>query len=1065
MKMRSAIISGCCSLFLLSCAHKEAAAPADATSVQEPEAGTTVLVLASQQSQEEIKTTLSPTATEGVREVFWTDGDQVNVNGVASRPLSGVTGARSAAFTFDALLSYPYHIVYPASMYREGGLMLPSTQAWAEGSFASGFAPAAACIGSAQESMTLRNLCAVVRFSITRGSEDAALKSVVFQGGNEEQVSGLFTLDDEALSLSGASTDAGTRSVSVDLGGIALGTTPLDIYVVVPPGEFSNGFNVQFVSMDDRMMRAVKHSAITLQKGKIAMMPALVFEPGSAEAGLDSYTEEEYCFSGGKGTADEPYLISSAEDLMELAQRVNAAESDFQSASYRQVAPIDLTLFPNFTPIGISSSANFKGVYDGGSYPISSLTIDNTQEHAVALFGNCGTHSVLRNINLVNVDIRTTYGYAAGVVGYLYKGTMENCSVTGTINSTGNVDNKSYTAGLAGRANVATVSGCSFKGNVIAKSNHVGGIVATLDGDSQVGNCIFKAGSSVEGNYYVGGITASVGGDGASVTGCICEGNVTATNWNAGGIAAIVYRGRVSSCLQSNVSTVMSGNYNVGGIVGSVATNNTAHTYAAAIDNCASYGTVRGLYQVGGIVGLLNAANAGESGTISNSACIGATIVATGANSYNYSLAGGICGYFQGNGAISLTNSFSRPASINSTSSSAILGEGGLVGYSNTSTHSFENCYSGASPAEILFCGQPVTSSSLTYYGNIIGRASAAATMTRCHYNKTLAFGPASGSSQVMTDCIAYTVAQMTDGTLLAKLQAGMASLTGASEWIASSDAFPTLQGLPADTQPVVAKKRVSIIGDSISTYKGWIHTDNVGGHYCSAHYPTKDITSVNQTWWYRLIYDYMPNARFEMNISGGNTTVVQNTTATSHASDYWYSWDFCTRFIYFKGVGNPDIVFIHGGTNDLGHIGSYGASEQLIDGQAMNSASAPSAAALSALYLTADACQSLAEAEALDFSTFCAAYIKLVKMVKMRYPSAKVVCIIGDCVSDGMQSAIKSIATHYGAKYVDFLEINGFKGTSPLTKYEGNTVHPDSNGMDFMAKTIYQQLGSWLDE
>lgn len=1065
MKMKQAIILGCCTLSLLSCAHKETSDSAHMPSVPGPEPGTTVLVLESQKSLEEVKTTLSPASAEGIREVLWTDGDQVIVNGVASRPLSGVTGSRSAAFTFDALLSYPYHIVYPASMYQEGALMLPSTQAWAEGTFASGFAPAAACIGSAQEDMTLRNLCAVVRFSITRGSSDASLKSVVFQGGNGEQVSGLFTLDDEALTLAGVSTDESSRSVSVELGGIALGTTPLDIYVVVPPGEFSKGFNVQFVSTEDQILRAVKHSAVTLQKGRISLMPALTFEPGSADAGLDSYTEEEYRFSGGKGTADNPYLISSAEDLVELAARVNAGESAFQTACYRQVAPIDLTLFPNFTPIGISSSANFKGVYDGGSYPISSLTIDNTLEQAAALFGNCGTNTVLRNINLVGVDIRTAYGYAAGVVGYLYKGTMENCSVTGKINSTGNVDNKSYTAGLAGRANASTISGCSFKGTVIAVSNHVGGIVATLDGDAHVENCIFKAGSSVQGNYYVGGIAASLGGDNATITGCICEGNVTATNWNAGGIAAIVYRGTVSSCLQSNVSTVSSGNYNVGGIVGSVATNNTAKTYAATLDHCACYGTVRGLYQVGGIAGLLNAANAGESGTISNSACIGATIVATGANNYNYSLAGGICGYFQGNGAISLTNSFSRPASVNSTSSSAILGEGGLVGYSNTASHSFENCFSGASPAEILFCGSPVTSSSLTYYGNIIGRASAAATMTRCHYNKTLAFGPASGSNQVMTDCVGYTVAQMTDGTLLAKLQGGAASLSGAGEWITTSDGYPTLQGLPADTQPVIAKKRISIIGDSISTYRGWIQTDNVGGHYCSAHYPTKDITSVNQTWWYRLIYDYMPNARFEMNISGGNTTVVQNTTATSHANDYWYSWDFCTRFIYFKGVGNPDIVFIHGGTNDLGHITSYGASEELIAGQAMNSASAPSAAALSALYLTADACQSLAEAEALDFSTFCSAYVKLVKMIKLRYPSAKIVCIIGDCVSAGMQSAIKSIAAHYGAKYVDFLALNGFRGTSPLTKYEGNIVHPDSNGMDYMAKTIYQQLGSWLNE
>ena len=1046
----------CCLSALLSCSKKEAP-----ESTQER--GTTVVTLEAQ-SASETRTTLGP-ASAGVREVFWSDGDKVNINGFDSRPLSLETATRSAAFTIDALLSYPYHILYPASMYRDGALLLPATQAYAAGTFASGTAPAATCVNSASDAMVLQNLCGVLRFSLTKGSADASLNRVVFQGGNEEQVSGLFTLNDETATLTGASVEAGTRQVSVEVGGVALSNLAVDVYVVLPPGEYTQGFSVQFIDTENNTLTATKRNSILLEKGKIAVMPSLVFEPGSETADLDGYTEEGYYFSGGKGTVSEPYLISSAEDLVELTTFVNAGEENFRLAAYQQVAPIDLSAYPDFQSIGINSSANFRGVYDGGNYPITGLEINNTEEVCTGLFGNCGTGTVLRNINLVNVNITSSYAYAAGLVSYLYHGTMENCSVTGTISSTGSADNKSYTGGLAGRANTSTVSGCSFQGSVTSTSNHVGGLIATTDGDVLIENCIFKAGSSVQGNYYTGGIVASLGGDNAVIRGCVCEGNVNGTNWNAGGIAAVVYRGFVESCLQSNVSTVTSGNYSVGGIVGSVLTSNSAKTYSATINNCVCYGTVRGLHQVGGIVGLMNAANAGESGKISNCACIGATLVATGVNSYNYSLIGGICGYYQGNGTATLINSFSRPGSINSSSSSSILGEAGLVGYSNTTAHSFENCYSAASPAEVQFCGSPVTSSSLVYYGNIIGRASAAAPMTRCHYNKTLAFGPASGSSQTMTDCVGYTVAQMTNGTLLTKLNNGISSLTGASQWVAGADGYPTLEGLPADTQPVVAKKRVSIIGDSISTYKGWIQADYVNGHTCSAHYPTKDITSVNQTWWYRLIYDYMPNARFEMNISGGNTTVVENTTATDHASDYWYSWDFCTRFVYFKGVGNPDIVFIHGGTNDLGHISSYGASEKLIGTTPMNSSSAPDAAALSSLFMTADACTTIAQAEALDFSTFCSAYIKLVKMVKVRYPDAKVVCIIGDCVSAGMQSAIKSIANHYGAKYVDFLAINGFKGTSPLTKYEGNTVHPDSNGMDFMAKTIYQQLGSWLDE
>ena len=263
------------------------------------------------------------------------------------------------------------------------------------------------------------------------------------------------------------------------------------------------------------------------------------------------------------------------------------------------------------------------------------------------------------------------------------------------------------------------------------------------------------------------------------------------------------------------------------------------------------------------------------------------------------------------------------------------------------------------------------------------------------------------------------------------------------------------------------AQTKVSIIGDSISTFKGWLDATSVDGKTCTTHYPNTsnsacDVSTVDKTWWYRLIYGKMRNGVLESNISSGNTTVVQNTTATNYATQYWYNWDFCTR-LQKLGVGNPDVIFIHGGTNDLGHIKSYGASECLIGTQAMNSSEAPDADLLQNLFATADAATTLTAAEALDFSTFCSAYIKLLQMIKVRYPDAKVVCIIGDCVSAGMQSAIKSIAEHYGAKNVDLLAINGYRGTSPISKYDG-AVHPDAAGMAYMADEIFSQVGTWIE-
>lgn len=249
---------------------------------------------------------------------------------------------------------------------------------------------------------------------------------------------------------------------------------------------------------------------------------------------------------------------------------------------------------------------------------------------------------------------------------------------------------------------------------------------------------------------------------------------------------------------------------------------------------------------------------------------------------------------------------------------------------------------------------------------------------------------------------------------------------------------------------------KVSIIGDSISTFKGWCDTTRGG-----AYYPKSDcdVSSVSDTWWYRLIYNKMDTGIFEKNISAGNTTVVQNTTGDSTA--YWYGWDFGTR-LQTLGIGNPDVVLIHGGTNDYGHTSWYNTSEELIDGVAMSSGSFPSSSQgdLDALLAAADAASTVSAADALDGTTFCSAYIRLIRMIQVRHPSAKIVCVIGSYLRGGQCDAIKLIAQHFGDDKVRYADIPG-EGVS-ISMY--NNPHPNAAGMQTMASFIYSKVGSWID-
>ena len=117
-------------------------------------------------------------------------------------------------------------------------------------------------------------------------------------------------------------------------------------------------------------------------------------------------------------------------------------------------------------------------------------------------------------------------------------------------------------------------------------------------------------------------------------------------------------------------------------------------------------------------------------------------------------------------------------------------------------------------------------------------------------------------------------------------------------------------------------------------------------------------------------------------------------------------------------------------------------------------------------VYQAADACTTLQQAKELDNNTFVSAYVKLIRMMQLQYPSVKIVCIIGDHAGSkdhhAIQQSILDIAGHYGCRVVDFPEISGWQTTGPpLSKCGGS--HPDAAGMDFMASEIYKAVGNWI--
>ena len=710
-------------------------------------------------------------------------------------------------------------------------------------------------------------------------------------------------------------------------------------------------------------------------------------------------------FSAGDGSEADPYIIDSPMALEALSALVKSPKTRDAFSGKAYRMTADIDL------AGIA-----------GFIPIG----NNTDDIPFTGIFDGDSHTIS------NLHIKVREKAGAGLFGYLKGATLRNLILS--------------------------------KAAIASDSRYVGGFAGWAE-NSVIENCSISDGSEVHTDYHnAGGIAGYL--KGGRIKDCISEAMVNSKGSYAGGIVSVIEDGTVEHCAVGSAGQVGAYHYSVGGIAGAFIT--VSQGQAPVIDKCVSYADIQGEYNVGGIVGHAYTKPDGVVVTIRNSAVIGSTIKATGVNGNNYALAGGIVGWVQGTGSAQILNSFSRAELLWSTSGH-IGGISALDGFNNSSLLTMTACYSTLKGENTLTGGHTIAAAATKNCGPIYGRSSSAGQFTCNYYTKTYPNTSSKAATVVETSCEGLTDAQFTDGTLLGKLQSASATVPGAESWIAGADAYPTLSCLIADPHPRSGKaKRVSIIGDSISTFRGYLANSTY-----RTHYPASDgtVTMVSQTYWYKLIYNYMSDAVFDTNISFSGSAVTRTTKETS-TEQPWFGHDFNARYLECGGVGRPDIVLIHGGTNDHGHN-----VDNLAPNYPMRSETMPGKALMDAVYSVADKAVGFDAIAALPDTTFCEAYCKLLRLVQNQYPSVKIVCITGDYYyTSAIPDAIVDMANHYGARPVDLYSVNGFNAVTndpswnPMPKHDYNPAtkkgcHPAEEGMEFIANKIYTELGSWLEQ
>ena len=669
-------------------------------------------------SLEESRTQLGE-KVDGVYKLYWSEGDKIAINGIASDALKAEqSGSGYAQFTFAGVVDYPYNILYPASG-TENVVTFLAQQSYTEGTFCNNAAPmygyaTAPTEGEEVAPIQINHLAGVLRLAV-KGDKTLTSMTVVAETG---AIAGNFDVNCESGALT-AHEDA-SNTITMSFGeGLALGAEATPIYVAVPAGEHgvytitlftdeaeNNAMVVRFNS-DNHPVKA----GVVKEFGEVIFAANTSSEPVSGE-----------------------FVIENEADLVRLAKMSEVGLLG-SVTSVRVAASLDMSNVEGWHGIDRFPAIPFDGGSDKG-FEIKGLK--------APLFGEV-TGATIKNVKLTEVAMEITdITFAGSIVCILNSAAglpakLEKCEASGTIiysNNTVTLTENFDTShvnigGLVGQANSATIVNCN---NYVAITNKLstpspvsiydspafGGIVGRtylVDGlegiTTHIANCHNYGAITIDDakahQTYSSPVYAGIAGCVRDATAVVeyCENHAPMyqkTTCREADVAGIVGRsyGKIDNCInheEGDISFGAIGRYSFpGGIVGNM--------YGHTVSNCTNKGDITydpkaktntGYQYMGGIAGHVREKNSTISNCV-NEGAISNLADAYGGTSNCYVWAGGIAGYVNVDCAMSdcenkgtITMGGIKGATLaKATDAHSCIG--GIVGYSADSNSALTKC-------------------------------------------------------------------------------------------------------------------------------------------------------------------------------------------------------------------------------------------------------------------------------------------------------------------------------------------------------------------------------------
>lgn len=724
-------------------------------------------------SLEESRTQLGEKA-DGVYPLYWSEGDKIAVNGVASgaAQIDNENKAK-AVFSFESEVTHPYNIVYPAPAANavavtEGTVPVTfaAVQHYTADTFESGVAPMYGYTVSGGATINMQHLTGVLRFA-PKG-EGITLTSMTISSA-KGKIAGNFDVNCESGTLT-AQADA-TNVITVTFGnGLTLGTEATPIYVAVPAGEYGE-FEVLLSSTTGAML--VKFNS----DGEKAIKAGIVRE----------FTEFTY---------ESNTTIS---DIFEI----------YDEATLRQFA----MLAPNFAPrkgAKVTASIDMTGkewtpIEDFGGYTFDGGKNDGFEIKGLSAPLFATTSATIKNVNLVDVNIvETERKFSGSLVCILNGGSASNCSVSGkyTYNKTtdtmaggiwaefaaGSLIGKSINAALNDLSSSVDFSIVSICAGIKTKAYPAfGGVIGAIENSEDYitaeDSSITMLETPVYSNLSNSGMVSYDGVHGATKVQPIIAGTIgharyaTLTNGSNSGEVKVnkhaycIYLGGVIGGTHGvNLDTIENtGSITIdaqiswpylGGVIGQINGSSVSRTITA-VNNRGKFTTTKNSYldsnaAIGGVLGV---ASSGCSTTMTNchnhgeldidgkadvvvketriGGLIGSSVITLAENCTNNATVtvkissadtkvGGIAGIMQSTAAATIQNCTNNgKVEVTSQQNTKIM-LGGVVGYNKTGT--LKNV---TNAGEVICSGSTISSDAIAgraYVGGVVGASEYALT-------------------------------------------------------------------------------------------------------------------------------------------------------------------------------------------------------------------------------------------------------------------------------------------------------------------------------------------------